>query len=216
VEGQARRPEGTGGMVAWRYVTPGYFGALEIPLERGRGFTAEDRGAGTHAVVVSRTLARQLFGAEDPVGKHILGDGPDGWYTVAGVAADVHNSGLATAPAAEYYLVRKPFPDTTFANAEPPTGWRAASVVLRTAIDPRFAAAGVRDAIARLDPQLPVEMETMRQRLDQLTGQPRFYATLLAVFAAAGALLALVALIAAAGPSRRAARLDPMESLREE
>ncbi|MDE3166658.1 MAG: ABC transporter permease, partial [Acidobacteriota bacterium] len=193
-EGRPRRPEGTGGMVAWRYVTPEYFRALGIPLERGRGFSEEDRGAGSHSVIVSRTLARQLFDSADAVGRHILGDGPDGWYTVIGVAADVRNNGLETAPAAEYYLVRKGFPDNTFANAEPPTGWRAASVAVRTAIDPRFAAAAVRDAIAGLDPQLPVEMETMEQRLDQITGRPRFYAALLGVFAAAGAMLAAIGL----------------------
>lgn len=194
VEGRPPRAEGTGGMVDWRYITPGYFRALGIRLVRGRGFGEEDRGTGVHSVVVSETLARQLFGGEDAVGRHILGDGPDGWFTVIGVAADARNAGLEKAPAAEYYLVRKPVADAVFANAEPPVGWRAAAVVARTAIDPRFSAAAIRGAIAGLDPTLPVELETMRQRVDQITGQPRFYATLLAVFAGAGALLAAIGL----------------------
>ena len=49
-------------------------------------------------------------------------------------------------------------------------------------------------AFAELDPALPVELETMRQRLDQITGPPRFYATLLLVFAGAGTLLAAIGL----------------------
>ena len=194
VEGKPPRPEGTGGMVAWRYITPGYFRALGIRLLRGRGFGGEDRGAAANSVVVSETLARELFGGEDAVGRHILGDNPGGWFTVIGIAADARNSGIEKAPSAEYYLVRKPVPDATFGNAEPPVGWRAAAVVVRTAIDPRFSASAIRGAIAELDPTLPVELETMRQRVDQITGQPRFYATLLAVFAGAGALLAAIGL----------------------
>jgi predicted permease len=302
VEGKPARAEGTGGMVSWRYVTPGYFRALGIPLRRGRGFGDEDRGVAVNSVVVSETLARQLFPGEEAVGRRILRDPQGGgWFTVIGVAADARNMGLEKAAAAEYYLVRKPMADATFAQAEPPTGWREASVVARTAVDPRLAAAAIRDAIAALDPALPVEVESMRQRVDRITERPRFYATLLGVFAGAGALLAaiglfgvlsflvaqrrreigvrvalgatpgeiarltlgfaarwtglgiaaggvgalmvarwlqsllfgveagdvraigaaavmlgVVALVAAAGPARRAARLDPMESLREE
>ena len=193
-EGHAARAEGTGGMVAWRYITPGYFAALGIPIRRGRGFEDADRGAGAHAVIVSQTLARQLFGGEDAIGKHILGDTPQGWFTVIGIAADARNSGLEKAPAAEYYLVRKGMVDPTFAQAEPPLGWRAANVVIRTGIDPRFSATALRRAFAELDPALPVELETMRQRVDQITGPPRFYATLLLVFAGAGTLLAAIGL----------------------
>lgn len=181
-------------MVAWRYVTPGYFRALGIPLRRGRGFGDEDRGAAVNSLVVSETLARQLFPGEDPIGRRILRDGTGGWFTVIGVAADARNAGLEKAVGAEYYLVRKPVADATFAQAEPPTGWREASVVARSAVDPRLAAAAIRDAIAGIDASLPVEVESMRQRVDRITEQPRFYATLLGVFAGAGALLAAIGL----------------------
>jgi putative ABC transport system permease protein len=194
VEGKPARAEGTGGMVTWRYVTPGYFRALGIPLRRGRGFGDEDRGKAVNSVVVSETLARQLFPGEEAIGRHILRDPQAGWFTVIGVAADARNMGLEKAAAAEYYLVRKPVPDATFAQGEPPTGWREASVVARTVVDPRLAAAAIRDAVAGLDPALPVEVESMRQRVDRITERPRFYATLLGVFAGAGALLAAIGL----------------------
>src|SRR5439155_9651948 len=85
-------------------------------------------------------------------------------------------------------------PDVTWANQEPPLGWRGGVAVVRTPVDPKLAAASLRGLFASLDPTLPVEISTMRQRLDQATGGPRFQATLLAAFAAIGVLLAAVGL----------------------
>jgi putative ABC transport system permease protein len=194
VEGRPQRPEGTGGMVAWRYVTPGYFAALGIPMRRGRAFTELDRGAEARSVILSETLARLMFPGEDPLGKHIQ-RGPQGqWFTVVGVAADVRNAGAEKASGPEYYFVRKSVPDVTWTNQEPPLGWRGAVAVVRTPVDPKLAASELRGLFASLDPTLPVEISTMRDRLDQATGRPRFQATLLAAFAAIGVLLAAIGL----------------------
>ena len=194
VEGRPQRPEGSGGMVAWRYVTPGYFAAMGIPLRRGRPFSQLDRGAGAYSVVLSESLARLLFPGEDPLGKHIQ-RGPQGqWFTVVGVAADARNLGAEKTSWPEYYFVRKSMPDVTWANQEPPLGWRGAVVVVRTAVDPKLAASSLRGLFASLDPTLPVAISTMRQRLAQGTGRPRFQATLLAAFAAIGVLLAAIGL----------------------
>ena len=65
---------------------------------------------------------------------------------------------------------------------------------MRTPVDPKLAAAALRSLFATLDPTLPVEITTMRERLDQATGRPRFQATLLTVFAAVGVLLAAIGL----------------------
>jgi putative ABC transport system permease protein len=109
---------------------------------------------------------------------------------VVGVAADARNRGAEKTSAPEYYFVRKSMPDVTWANQEPPRGWRGAVAVVRTAVDPKLAASGLRSLFASLDPTLPVEISTMRARLDLGTGRPRFQATLLAAFAAIGLLLA--------------------------
>ncbi len=194
VEGRPPRPEGTGGMVAWRYVTPGYFRALGIPILSGRSFIDADRAADTFSIVLSASLARRLFPHGDGVGKRVL-RGPAGeWFTVVGVADDVHNNGIAAAPDPEYYVVRKPVADFTFHNQEPPTGWRAAAVIVRTSVDPRMTAAALRSAITSIDPALPVQIETMDTRLGELTVRPRFNAILLSAFAAVGVLLAATGL----------------------
>jgi predicted permease len=194
VEGVPRPAEGTGGMVAWRYISPGYFAALGIPIVQGRGFAAEDRAPSHFAVVVSQTLARLLFPGRDAVGKRILRDPPNDWFTVVGVAADVRRGGPGAAREPEYYLLRKPEADVVWRNQEPPTGWRAATAVVRSALPPEMAASQLRRAIAALDNTAPVEIETMRERLEGVNAGPRFNAFLLAFAAAIALLLAAVGL----------------------
>ena len=194
IEGQPRRPEGSGGMVAWRYVTPGYFATLGIPIVRGRPFSEQDRDPAASATILSESLARRMFPHEDPLGKRIL-KGPQGqWTTVIGVARDVTNLGAMRESWPEYYIPRKHFDDFNFQRQEPPTGWRSAIVIARTAIDPKLAASSIRAVLGALDPALPVAMETMPQRLREMDQRPRFYAVLLAVFAAMGVLIAAVGL----------------------
>jgi predicted permease len=194
VEGRPAIPEGTEGMVNWRYITPGYFATLGIPIRHGRGFTEEDRGAGVYSIILNETLARKMFPNQDPLGQRIL-RGPKGeWFTVIGVAVDVRNQGVVKTVDSEYYVVRKAVPDLTWANQEPPLGWRGATVVVRTAIDPRFASNEIRRLIASMDSTLPVELGTMQARVDRMTERPRFYASLLATFAGMGVLLAGIGL----------------------
>ena len=194
VEGKAQRPEGTGGMIAWRYVTPGYFAAFHIPVVRGRGFTGVDRDPGVRSVILSESLARLLFPGEDPLGRHILRDDRNEWFTVIGIATDALNSGLNRDAGPEYYLVRKSMPDPTWNQQEPPMGWRGASAIVRTSISPKLVAGAVREALAGLDPAMPVDVQSMRQRVDGITQRPRFNAILLALFAAIGVVLAAVGL----------------------
>ena len=192
VEGQPDVPEGTGGMLGWRYVTPGYFTTLGIPILDGRPFAEQDRDPGALSVVLSESLARSLFPNGGPIGRHLSMRGfeNDRWATVIGVSGDVKNDGLANAGSPEYYVLRKKTIDLTFHASEPPTGWRSATVVVRTGLDPAIAAGSIRALIASLDQTLPVEVQTMRQRLHEINQRPRFNAVLLSSFAAAGIWLA--------------------------
>ena len=69
VAGRPPAAEGTGGMVTWRAVTPGYFAALGVPILRGRGFREEDRDPHQNAIILSDSLARRMFPGEDPAGQ---------------------------------------------------------------------------------------------------------------------------------------------------
>jgi putative ABC transport system permease protein len=191
IEGRPPFNEGTGGMIAWRFVTPEYFAALGIPIVRGRGFSEQDRGPGDERVVLSQSLARKLFPGGDAVGRRFdTGDR----HIVVGVAADVQNSGTALPSEPEYYVVRKHSTEGTFHNQGSPDGWRSAKVALRTSLNPRIVSDSMLREFTALDPQLPVTITTMQQRVGKLAQRPRFNALLLSMFAGMGVLLAAIGL----------------------
>jgi predicted permease len=190
VRGQPQFAEGTGGPVDWRAVSPEYFSALGIPILRGRGFTERDRDPGQHAIILSQTLARRMFPGGDPLGQQLQPglDGP--WYTVIGVAGDVKNDGLAVPASPEYYVVRR---HAGGASADPPNYVNHhVFVLLRTGMKAAGMAELVRSDIAALDPTVPVNLDTMRQRVGQMEARPRFDAALLSLFAVLGVLLAAI------------------------
>jgi predicted permease len=193
-EGHPRYTQDTGGMVAWRFVTPGYFTALGVPILKGRGFTEEDRDASRNAIVLSQSLARRLFPGGEPVGRGVRSLDGDPWYTVVGIAAEVKNSGVAEKPGPEYYLVRRHGKDPVYAAQIQPFGWRSASIVIRTSLSEASAANALRAAVGELDSTVPVYVESLRHRVSGLAARPRFDAALLALFAAMGLLLASIGL----------------------
>jgi len=183
VRGRERYMEGTGGSVAYRTITPGYFSALNIPILRGRGFREEDRNPNAHTIVLSQSLAKKLFGTTDALGQQLQFGSIGPWYAVVGVVADVKNGGLAAAPDPEYYVARRHSADHAL---------RGSSVLVRTSLSARATAPWLRSEIAALDPTLPVTIETMDQRVGKLAQKPRFNAALLSLFAGMGLLLAVV------------------------
>jgi predicted permease len=192
VEGRPPFPEGSGGMVGWRYITPGYFAAMGIPIVRGRGFTEEERDSQEMPIVLSRELARRLFPDGDAMGRHMLSTDKGVWHTVVGIAGDVVNNGLDHRPDPEYYELRKHFADATYNNQAPGGGWRGGWVILRSPLVPETVARTLRAIVAEMDPSVPVTIQTLQERAGNLTITPRFDALLLGGFAGVGLLLAAI------------------------
>ena len=185
IAGKPRQAGGTGGMVTWRWVTPEYFKALDIPIVRGQGFSEEERTQSQGFLILSQLLAARMFGNENPIGKQVqpVPGGP--WYTVLGVAANVKNAGLTGADEPEFYRLRRSF-------AEDWNPW--AVMILKTSLSPEAAAPWVRAQIARIDPTVPVEMEALNQSVSKLADRPRFETALLGFFAFCGLLMAGIGL----------------------
>jgi len=74
-------------------VTTDYPSVMQIPLRRGRFFTAQDNLASPPAVVIDEVLARHVFPGQDPVGKRI-GIMVLGAVRIVGVVGHVKHWGL--------------------------------------------------------------------------------------------------------------------------
>ena len=53
-------------------MSPGFFAALGIPLIDGRDFTADDRDGGEKVVIISASIAQQLFPNQNPLNRHLM------------------------------------------------------------------------------------------------------------------------------------------------
>jgi len=174
-----------GGMVEFRWVTPGYFRALGIPIVAGRTFNEGERASGESPLILSATLARRLFGNESPLGQQIDLDSGGHWCTVVGVAADIKNNGLTEPSDPEYYRLRM--------HTSQNVGLSAVAI-FRTSLGTDTLARWARTEISALDPSMPVTIETLDERVDRFRERPRFVATLVGLFASFGLLLAAVGL----------------------
>jgi len=86
----------------FRFVSPGYFATLGIPLLEGRDFSDADRKESELVVVVSKSIARQLFPGQDALNRHILWTDPlikvagisPSARRIVGVLADVDDANI--------------------------------------------------------------------------------------------------------------------------
>jgi putative ABC transport system permease protein len=111
-------------------------------------------------------------------------DGPN--YTIAGIAGDVKNEGLANQGDPELYMLR--------GNHHPETWDQHHIFVLETALPASVIAPFLRTEIARLDATAPVEINSLNQDVTKLADRPRFETALLGFFAACGVLMSIVGL----------------------
>jgi putative ABC transport system permease protein len=165
----------------WQAVGPGYFETMAMPVLQGRGIEAGDRAGGPQVAVVNRTLARQAWPGEEPIGQRLLmgGGATDSvWRTVVGIVGDVRHRGLDAEPRPEIYLPHAQFPAGTG------TPLRTMRVVLRTGQNPAALAAPLRAALAELDPDIPLTaVQTMEEALGVWAAERRLTMLVVAGFA---------------------------------
>jgi putative ABC transport system permease protein len=182
------------GVVASRLVSPEYFDALNIRMLEGVGFREADVTVNQHPVVLSKRLVDLLFPNQNPNGQRIrwkYDDPKEAWHMVVGVAADVKNGGLTAEEVPEIYYLRRDFA----ADWERGGVWGKTSVVVvRSSLPPDQASRWIRSQVASLDPTLPIDLATLRQRVSKLADPARFQTLLVGFFAATGLALSLIGL----------------------
>lgn len=187
VEGLPEPERGQRPVTDVRWVTGDYFGAMGIPLLRGRTFDSRDAGDASNVVVVNETMARTFWpdafaagGGGDPLGRGLFiswdRETPE---RIVGVVADVKLTNLDGD-------VR---PTIYWPHARVPEGFM--TMVVRTASEPESLAAAAIAQVRAIDPNLPISVP--RRMVDVVAdsvAQPRLTMVLLTLFAGAALLLA--------------------------
>jgi len=176
------RPPDDGTRFRVREVTPGYFQTFGISILRGRAFEESDRRAKPVAIL-SESAAQILFPGQDPIG-HTVDVFVNEWADVVGVARDIRD-GPTQKPEPELYILPRrnlPFEISTTYFA------------IRTQAGADDAIALLKQAVADLDPRVPVTPEPLSDQVARLTERPRFVAWLLSAFAGLALLLAATGL----------------------
>lgn len=172
----------------WRMVTGDYFEALRVSLLAGRTFTPADNPDAPRVIMINETLARTVWGDENPVGKRVrLGSGTSE-HTIIGVVADFRHRTPDQAPTPAFFW-------SAYRVIQPQM-----TVLLRAHIPSEQLLPSVRAIVREIDPTLPLHGVQMlsdlgrasiaRQRL-----QTALFATL-SVVAAALSLIGLYSVIA--------------------
>jgi len=89
----------------FKFVTPGFFKTLGIPLVAGRDITWADLYKSIPAAIVSENLAREYWSEPAAaLGKRIRVGTTDDWREIVGVVADTHDDGVnQDAPTSVYW-----------------------------------------------------------------------------------------------------------------
>ena len=168
----------------FRWVLPGYFETLKIPLLEGRLFNHSDRADAPPRALVDETLAQRLWPKGGVLGAQLTWGDETVWRTVVGVVGTIQYQNLRPQPEVQgiVYLPQAQEPQ------------RGLSVVLRTSGPPASLSAPVRRQVAGLDAELPVELRTLQSYLHEAQDGQRSPAILLGILAALALLLAAVGL----------------------
>jgi putative ABC transport system permease protein len=166
----------------YRDISPGYFQTMGIPLLQGRSFAESDDAKHPRVIVIDQTLAREYFGIENPLGKHIvLPYGSRDPRQIIGVVGAVRDSSLSGSPEATIYFPFMQGPDQTM------------SMVVRTAVPENAMLPEIRNAIWSVDRNQPIfEVRSMPDIMGNVTSAPRIAFILLDILAVVALLLAAV------------------------
>ena len=171
-------PKGTGTDMMVRGADPGYFAAAQIPILRGRTFSADERLTNDHFVLISQTAARVCFPGEDPIGKHLKIDLGGEIYQIVGVVGDTR------------YSLSEPVLPTMYMPIYG-NGVGGTSIFIRATRNVEALALPVQKVIGQMDRDLPVSnVMTLQESLAKSTLGSQFDSLLVLGFAVIALVLA--------------------------
>jgi ABC-type antimicrobial peptide transport system permease subunit len=158
---------------------------MGIALRSGRVIDRDDDRGDPLVTVINERLAREYFPGQDPVGRSLMlpWANPALELHVVGVTADVSELGAAADAPPTFYLPAAIVSPNTM------------SMLVRTSGEPLALASAVRRVLQDIDPDIPMSQVTsMSARLSGALAEPKFRATMVAVFALVSLVLSAVGL----------------------
>jgi predicted permease len=187
IEGHAPISNAESDTVYYQEIGSNYFHTMGIPLEQGRDFTARDTLAAPRVVIVSEAFARRYWPGQSVLGKRVKYgpvDSTSPWMEVVGVVGNIKYNSLRQDPNAEPVFYGPLLQSEVIINM---------SLIVRTRSAPEAMLPTLRDAIQRIDPEVPVyNMATLDQRMHEDSAEMRSYTFMLSLFALLGLGLAAV------------------------
>ncbi len=172
-----------------RIASPAFFETLRLPVIRGRVLSEQDREGTPVVAVIDEEFVRRYWPRDNPIGKRFTFGPPDGavdttsreWIEVVGVVGHAAHEGLDADPRLQLYLSYRQAPQPFM------------TVAIRTAGDPARFVNLVREAVASVDPELPISnVGTMEELIQQSVGQRRLSMMLLSLFSGIALVLASI------------------------
>ncbi len=173
-----------------RFITPGFFAALGVPILSGRDFNDSDgRSKDDPVVIVSETFAKQMFPNQDAVNRHVYWTDPvlqfavglnDKPHRIIGVAADIDDTHVVPEPMVTIY---NSFQETAFGGR----------LFIHTGVDPYTLVKPVSDIIRSMSADQPVEhAATLADIRAEVLTPDRLNTVVFGIFAGVALLISLV------------------------
>ncbi len=169
-----------------RWVVPGYFETLGIPILRGRDHQDRDYEYPLPLLVINESMAEALFPGQDPVGRRvsIFNAVTDPFpVEVLGVVGDIRVTSLDQAPLPQMYFSYNTYPSSTM------------SLVVRASGDPTSLVGSIRLALQERDSDVPLaNVATMHDIVRDSISTNRVISVAMALFAIVALFLAMTGL----------------------
>ncbi len=178
-----------------------YFKSLGIALQEGRTFNASDRADAPLVAIVNRSMADHYWSGESPIGKHLhVGNPKKGlpWATIVGVVANTKMGSPDTPDEDQWYVpMEQPAilygADSSADLVNPAGGF----ITVRSALPADEISRTVREAVAGIDPLLPLQhVQSLSAVLENVEAPRRFNTNLITGFAVGSLVLAITGIYA--------------------
>jgi len=172
-----------GNSASMRFVTPGLFSTLGIPLKFGRAVSESDTVDRPWVAVVSESFVRRYWPNEQPIGRHFNFAFHD--HEVIGVVGDIRARGLERTSEPQVYLSSKQDFDDGL------TYYAPKDLVIQSTQTPERLLPAIREIIHKADPEQPISnIRTVEEVLAGETESRTIQMRVLIVFTAVAIVLA--------------------------